>query len=76
MESCNVRTGCEGCVPEESMQNKKLKGQKDQTLSGCFRVKLLFFPPVSLLALKVSFVLFFNSVLIQLPLSLFKLTLG
>lgn len=76
MESCNVRTGCEGCVPEESMQNKKLKGQKDQTLLGCFRVKLLFFPPVSLLALKVSFVLFFNSVLIQLPLSLFKLTLG
>ena len=76
MERCNVRTGCEGCVPEESMQNKKLKGQKDQTLSGCFRVKLLFFPPVSLLALKVSFVLFFNSVLIQLPLSLFKLTLG
>ena len=59
MESCNVRTGCEGCVPEESMQNKKLKGQKGQTLSGCFRVKLLFFPPVSLLALKVSFVLFF-----------------
>lgn len=54
MESCNVRTGCEGCVPEESMQNKKLEDWKDQTLSGGVSESNCFFPPVSL-CLKVSF---------------------